>query len=301
MKSKYKIISIILIFSLIVSLNQNIINIKAASVSISNKNITLLIDTSKKLKIKGTNKKIVWKSKNKKIATVTKKGVVYGKKVGNTKVTATVKKRIFTCKVKVIKLNEDKNNQPIIQVTVQPTSTPIITPTPTPTVSPTPTPTSTSKPTPTPTLIGSIKGNVTWQYNDVIGTKPDVGAYVALIPSNKNLSGINHQKFSYLNDCDGTDGIYSVDADGYGSYQLDNIPIGNYTLLIVSQKTTEGLRFNDEQAWNNYIKSIASFLSEDELETFKIFVGYNSITTTKITIKENQTITFSYDFGYTYI
>lgn len=44
-------------------------------------------------------KKVKWKSSNKKIATVSKKGVVTGKKGGTCKITATVKKKKYTTKI----------------------------------------------------------------------------------------------------------------------------------------------------------------------------------------------------------
>ena len=50
-----------------------------------------------KLKVKNANKKIKWKSTNKKIATVSKKGVVKGKKYGKCYVIANVGKKKFKC------------------------------------------------------------------------------------------------------------------------------------------------------------------------------------------------------------
>lgn len=55
-----------------------------------------------KLKVKGTKKKVKWSVKNKKIATVSKKGVVKGKKAGTTYVYAKIKgKKKMKCKVKI--------------------------------------------------------------------------------------------------------------------------------------------------------------------------------------------------------
>lgn len=54
--------------------------------------ITLYVDTTKK---------ITWSTSNKKIATVSSKGVVTGKKPGNTTITATVGKKKYKCKVQV--------------------------------------------------------------------------------------------------------------------------------------------------------------------------------------------------------
>lgn len=57
-----------------------------------------------KLYLKGhkNNKGVSWKSSNKKIATVSKKGVVKGKKGGTTTITAKYKKKKYKCKITVI-------------------------------------------------------------------------------------------------------------------------------------------------------------------------------------------------------
>lgn len=54
-----------------------------------------------KLKVTGSKKKIRWSSKNKRIATVSKKGVVRGKKNGKTYVYAKVGKKALKCRITV--------------------------------------------------------------------------------------------------------------------------------------------------------------------------------------------------------
>lgn len=93
--------------------------------------------------IKANQKVITWKSNNKAIATVTKKGVVRGKKQGKTTIIAQTKKKSAKCKITV---KEKK--------VVQPTNT-----NPMPTVKPK-TPTAT-KPTPPP-----FKGDIYWVATD---------------------------------------------------------------------------------------------------------------------------------------
>lgn len=68
--------------------------------------VSLGVGAETKLKVYGTGK-ITWKSSNKKVATVSKKGVVTGKKKGTVKITATRNKKKITCKVQV-KNNERK-------------------------------------------------------------------------------------------------------------------------------------------------------------------------------------------------
>ena len=76
------------------------------------KQITFKVTTTYKIQkgeklqlyVKGhkKSKKIKWKSSNKKIATVTKKGVVKGKKGGTCKITATIGKKKYKVKISVI-------------------------------------------------------------------------------------------------------------------------------------------------------------------------------------------------------
>ncbi|SNU08041.1 Uncharacterized conserved protein YjdB, contains Ig-like domain [Lachnospiraceae bacterium] len=68
---------------------------------ISDQSYLLVKGKSKKLKVTGYNGKIVWKSSNPKIATVSKKGVVKGKKIGNVIITAKVGDSYLGCAVSV--------------------------------------------------------------------------------------------------------------------------------------------------------------------------------------------------------
>ena len=59
-------------------------NVKAKSPAISNKKLTINVGSKYLLKIYNAgSKKVVWSTSRKKIATVTKKGVVKGKKAGS--------------------------------------------------------------------------------------------------------------------------------------------------------------------------------------------------------------------------
>ena len=80
--------------------------VKAKSVTLNRKNVTL--EKGKKLKLKATvkpkkatQKKIVWSSGNKKVATVSSKGVVKAKKKGKTVITAKIGKKKLKCKITV--------------------------------------------------------------------------------------------------------------------------------------------------------------------------------------------------------
>ncbi len=117
---------------------------KAKKVTVKKK-ITLKVGKTKKIKFTNKQKKIkgikpvkwkvTFKSKKKKIATVTKKGVVKGKKAGTTKIIAKVKckykkiklkKRTFTFTVKV-KKNSSATVTPSTEPTVTPTTSAVTT------------------------------------------------------------------------------------------------------------------------------------------------------------------------------
>lgn len=80
----------------------NVAVAEAASVKISESELTMEIAATTTLKVTGTKSKVTWKSSNKKVASVTSKGVVTAQSVGTANITATVNKKNYTCKVTVI-------------------------------------------------------------------------------------------------------------------------------------------------------------------------------------------------------
>lgn len=88
-----------------------IINTQATAVKINKKNASVLVSKSVKLKINNNKKKVKWTTSNKKIATVSKNGLVKGKKVGKATITAKVGKKKYKCVVTVkMGLNETKKD-----------------------------------------------------------------------------------------------------------------------------------------------------------------------------------------------
>ncbi len=74
---------------------------KKTVIRLNKKTVSVYTGKTVKLKVKGTTKKVKWSSSNKKIATVSKKGVVKGKKAGSCKVFAKVAGVKLKCKVTV--------------------------------------------------------------------------------------------------------------------------------------------------------------------------------------------------------
>lgn len=78
-------------------------NEKSKKISLSPSKTTIQKGKSKQATLKNTAKgsKVTWKSKNPKVAAVSSKGLITGKGKGKTSVTATYKKKTYTCEVSV--------------------------------------------------------------------------------------------------------------------------------------------------------------------------------------------------------
>lgn len=130
----------------------------ASGMKLNKKKVTLKVGKKIKLKLKNAKKKVTWKSSNKKIASVTRKGVVKGKKPGKAKITAKCKGKKFVCKVTVKRngtATEDiiSSGAPAARITNYPTATTVPT---VPTVKPTGKPLFPVK-TKTPTASAGVK------------------------------------------------------------------------------------------------------------------------------------------------
>lgn len=74
----------------------------ASNPKLSASKVTVKVGKSKTIKVKNASGSVTWSSKNKKIASVSKKGVIKGKKAGKTSVIAKVSGKKLVCKVTVI-------------------------------------------------------------------------------------------------------------------------------------------------------------------------------------------------------
>jgi hypothetical protein len=145
-------------------------------------------------------------------------------------------------------------------------------------------------------IVGNISGYITWQYNYYIGTKADVGADVALIPTNLKSKGDNELFALTLSAIpQGSDGIYSTEADGYGKYVLDDVPAGEYLLLVQSNNTNSDLTVDQYT-----ISKLKTHFTDQEVEYLTLKLKLKKYYIKTIEIKENKTITESHDFGFTY-
>lgn len=143
---------------------------------------------------------------------------------------------------------------------------------------------------------GNLKGLLTWQYNEYIGTKPDVGANIILIPAQSKGIDDSFLGLVLKTTPQGNNGVYTGVADGYGNYQIDDIPSGEYVMLLVSKNTNSDMIIYDYED-----DLFGELFNEDTWEGLRLNLTLKKHTFKSITIQPNKTYTESYDFGYTYI
>lgn len=88
--------------------------------------LALKVGETKKLTVKNVSQKVKWSTSNKKVATVSEKGVVKAKKKGTARITATVAKKKYTCKV-TVNNESDKpavSDAPAVPEDTEPTAKP---------------------------------------------------------------------------------------------------------------------------------------------------------------------------------
>ncbi len=97
------IITMMLVFSAVpyLPMQGNVPVAEAAKVKLNTKKVVLKRGDRKNLKLKNASGKITWKSSKKSVASVNKKGVVKAKKAGTAIITATYKKKEYTCRITV--------------------------------------------------------------------------------------------------------------------------------------------------------------------------------------------------------
>lgn len=257
-------------------------------IKISNTKITLTVGQSKTLKVKGTKKKAKWSSGKKSVATVSKKGKVVAKKAGNATITAKIGKKKYKCKVTVKNRKKAQNTN-----TVKP-STPN-------------TPSTPNKPV--EIKYGKVAGNVTYYYNAYRGNVADTGAMVYLLPKNGKAKNIPDQDYvtwiypsTVLKEQLNSNQTYVAKVDGKGDYHFDRVQVGEYLMVIISGKTSDGRWFDNKESYYATLTGVVRpYLSENNAKSFGESTTYHKNHEEGITVYENDTTNVSYDFGITYI
>lgn len=260
-------------------------------VKISNTKITLTVGQSKTLKVKGTTKKAKWSSSKKSVATVSKKGKVVAKKAGSAMVIAKIGKKKYKCKVTV---KDKKKSQSTNSVKPSTPNTPSVSNTPN---------------KPVEIKYGKVAGNVTYYYNSYRGNVADTGAMVYLLPKNgkaKNIPDQDYVTWTYpstiLKEQLNNNQAYVAKVDGKGDYHFDRVQSGEYLMVIISGKTSDGRWFDNKESYYATLTGVVKpYLSENNAKSFGESTTYHKNHAESITVYENDTTNVSYDFGITYI
>ena len=274
-----KTLVIVLTFIMVLTLMP--VQTKAAKkVKLNKSKLSLKVGKSFTLKLKNAkSKKVKWSSSKKKIATVSKNGKVKAKKKGSCKITAKYKKKKYVCKVTVKKKTSNKeDNQKDDDVSED-----------------------TIK-------YGSVSGNITYFYNNYRGNVADTGAKVILLSTSgsgkqmPNLSTyVEWAMPSTINQYNKY-GVYATEVDGVGHYAFNNVKVGDYKIVILSRNTTSGSAFDNEELYASSLSSFASaYVNANNANMLGKYIGYNKYKTGDVSVRENQTFSFGYDFGITYI
>jgi hypothetical protein len=155
--------------------------------------------------------------------------------------------------------------------------------------------------------IGSLKGVITWQYNDFVGTKGDVGAVVALLPefmSHKIGVEENNLTTEIGDGIDdgtlGSRGIYIGKADGYGNVEIDDVKPGRYFALIISNKTTRDASTPPDALELSMLAD--DFASKAALQNLADpWLTLHKSDIEMVQIRAGETAHISHDFGNTYL
>ena len=140
---------------------------------------------------------------------------------------------------------------------------------------------------------GSVAGVVTYKYNQYVGNRADVGSIVMLI----STSVTSLTELTAFGDVSRQpEGCYATQVDGSGEYRMDDSPVGEYYLIILSENTTSASR-DGEKNWGSEIYSL---FEEDALSAADINSFLHQVKTTKIVIQDGKVVTFSHDFGYSH-
>ncbi|MBP3313279.1 MAG: hypothetical protein J6K84_01270 [Oscillospiraceae bacterium] len=142
---------------------------------------------------------------------------------------------------------------------------------------------------------GTLTGTITYKYNNYIGHRGDTGAVIFLIPKNtKSLpDGIGLGLTSYAKD-----GIFATKAGGNGSYTINQVPAGEYYVVVISNNTNDNpSRVADYNTWGPTILMFSEKGKTNAMTTAKV----NKIRHGSVTIYGNRSADYSYDFGITYI
>lgn len=154
-----------------------------------------------------------------------------------------------------------------------------------------------------------LTGKITWKYNDFVGTKGDVGAYVFLLPDDFNDSPISAHELTmekhgtiYRDRGSGRhSGIIWTRCGGDGQFTLDRIPAGSYRVLICSYNTNGPLGQSNKFDQNK-MEFARWFDTEEDMSklALSVFIARNKYVVKSIDFVAGENRELHHDFGITW-
>lgn len=142
--------------------------------------------------------------------------------------------------------------------------------------------------------LGRVTGNVTYKYNDFVGNRSDTGTKVYLI--SKSITSLPNNIALGINVPADLEDCYYTEVDGTGSYLFENIPVGEYYIILMSKNTNSG----STSGVNHWGKEIYSMFSAEGQEYADAICYLHKIKSDSITVIDDKTTTYSHDFGITF-
>lgn len=146
-------------------------------------------------------------------------------------------------------------------------------------------------------ITGKVKGTITWQYNKVIGTKGDTNATVFLFPKKADFTKKDLNLFILTKKATKDNnkiGIFSANVNGMGNYEISNVPVGEYYILIMSKNTIGDMTISDFDK-----ERLSNIFSQRNYETLELLLKVNKYKLDTIDIVKGDATDYSYDFGFT--
>ncbi|MCR5202118.1 MAG: carbohydrate-binding domain-containing protein [Lachnospiraceae bacterium] len=217
-----------------IKLNKSKVTIKVG------KKVTLKLKNAKKKKVK-------WKSKNKKIATVTKKGVVKGKKKGKTTIIATYKGKKYKCKVTVKKAAASSSPSASSATSASPTASAVVSASPSASDATSASPAASASPATSTSPEASAEASASPEASTEASVSPSASASPEESETPVENVDIALKEGMEVTQ-DETDGKYTVKTNKSGVLKVEFLLPGEYTLSseeainarIVNTFTTRG-------------------------------------------------------------
>lgn len=128
-------------------------------------------------------------------------------------------------------------------------------------------------------------------------TVGDEGAKVILFPENDRVREYDNSLAAMRIAGKYDSGIVVAVCDKDGLFDAA-LPDGDYTYLIISHARIGNSRFSDSGRWYRHIRlSVGRFLSETDLHTLSLFMGYQAFTTGRVSVKDGGVQNVGYCFG----